>query len=335
MLDAVLSDRLSILTIESYIHRTEYNETVPYDRLQNAFRGVNFVTPTPFSDDGETVKHNRVRENASALQRRGARLLIPCGGVGEYYSLSTDERVNVVQETVEATDDETYVIGGVSGSQKNARELVNRYERAGADGIMLIFPHFPGMHEQGLRQYYESVIESTDLGVMIYLSDSRLTRNVLEDLVLLDNVVAVKYALNEDIRKFIRTREISNDVVWVNGNAEEAAPAMAIEGAEGFTTGIGNFVPELSLSLMETLREEDWARARRIRDLAVPLQRLRQEPGEGNSIPGANSVGVVKHGMNIAGLYGGPVREPHVYLTEADRQRVETYYDTIKDAELS
>lgn len=304
-----------------------------YDDLKAAFRGVNFVTPTPFSEDTEDVDYEGIRENTSALERHGGRLLIPCGGVSEYYSLSDEERENVVRATAEAADD-AYVVGGVSGSTKNAIDLIDRYERAGADGIMIIFPHHGGMHEQGLQQYYEKLVASTDLGVMMYLSDQRLTRGVLDGLLGIENVVAVKYALNEDIREFVRARELSDDVVWVNGNAEEVAPAMAIEGAEGFTTGIGNFVPDLSLSLMEALREENWERARRHRDLTKPLQRLRQERGENNSLPGANSVGVVKHGMEVADFVGGPVREPYVDLTETDKQHVEEYYQTIQDANL-
>jgi 4-hydroxy-tetrahydrodipicolinate synthase len=306
---------------------------VTYKSLKAAISGVNFVTPTPFTDDGAEVNYEGVRRNTEAIERHGGQLLIPCGGVSEYYALSDEERVNVVQATAEAAD-EAYVVGGLSGSTKNVLEMVDRYEQAGVDGIMPIFPHHGGMHERGLREYYDAIASSTDLGVMIYQSDEKLTPAVMSDVLRHNNVVAVKYALSGDIEKFIRNREISDDVVWINGGAELSAPAMALEGAEGFTTGIGNFVPELSLSLMDALREGDWQRAQRTRDLATPLQRLRQETGEDNSIPGANSVGVVKHGMEVAGFAGGAVREPNSELGADDKQRVKQYYEAIQDADL-
>ena len=306
---------------------------VTHEDLKTAIRGVNFVTPTPFTDDAAEVNYEGVRRNTGAIERHGGRLLIPCGGVSEYYALSDEERVNVVQATAEAAD-EAYVVGGLNGSAKNALKMVDRYEQAGVDGIMTIFPHHGGMHERGLCEYYDTIASSTDLGIMIYQSDEKLTPAVMTDVLRHDNVVAVKYALDGGIEKFVRNREVSDDVVWIDGGAELSAPAMALEGAEGFTTGIGNFVPELSLSLMDALREGDWERARWIRDLATPLQRLRQETGEDNSIPGANSVGVVKHGMEVAGLAGGAVREPNAELAADDKRRVEQYYEAIQNADL-
>lgn len=304
-----------------------------YESLEADLRGVAFTNPTPFDEDGETVAHDALRRNLEAVVEAGGRLLIPCGNTGEYYSLSHDERVAVVETTVDAVGDAASVVAGVGGSTKTALDLADRYEAAGADGLLVMHPVHTYMHERGVEAYYRRLVEATDLGVVLYKRGPELTHDHLAALSTYDNVVAVKYAVN-DVKAFSKAASSISGVVWSNGIAERFAPAFAVEGAEGYTTGIGNFVPGATLALMDALREEDWARAREIRDLLRPYEDLREEPGADSDIPAANNVPAVKFGLELAGLYGGPVREPLVDLSEADRERAREYYDRIAAADL-
>lgn len=61
---------------------------------------------------------------------------------------------------------------------------------------------------------------------------------------------------------------------------------------------------------------------------------IREDVGEGNTLPAANSVPAVKYGMDSAGYHGDPVRSPLVDLSERDRSRAEEYYGRV-DAESS
>jgi 4-hydroxy-tetrahydrodipicolinate synthase len=134
------------------------------------------------------------------------------------------------------------------------------------------------------------------------------------------NVVAVKYAL-EDVPLFARAVEACDaDVVWINGMAEPYAPSLWAEGARGFTSGVGNFRPTLSLALYRALDAGDWDRARTLRNATFPFQSFRSEAGSG-AFPGANSVPALKIGLESVGLYGGPVRPPLEGLSETDERR--------------
>lgn len=304
-----------------------------YDSLKQNLRGVAFTNPTPFTEDGETVRHDALAENLESVVDAGGRVILPCGNTGEYYSLSHEERVAVVETTVETVGDSASVVAGVGGSTKTALDLIERYERAGADALLVMHPVHTFMHERGVEAYYRRLIESTDLGVVLYKRGPELTLDHLASLAAVENVVAVKYADN-DVKAFSAAASSIDGVVWSNGIAERFAPAFALEGAEGFTTGIGNFVPEATLALMDALRDEDWERAREIRDLLRPYEDLREEPGADSAISAANNVPAVKFGMELAGLHGGPVREPLVDLSEEDRERAREYYDRIVTADL-
>lgn len=305
-----------------------------YDSVKDGLRDVAFTTTAPFDSDGENVSYEHHRENMRALQEAGASLFVPCGNTGEYYSLSHSERINIVEATVEATDDRSTVIAGAGGSTKTVKQLLTEYEDAGVDGAMIMYPSHTYLHDEGVREYYHSIAESTDLPLVLYKRGPELSDDSIAELSLLENVVGVKYAVN-DIKAFSKAVSTTEgDLVWINGIAERFAPTYALEGAEGFTTGIGNFVPKPPLALHDALENEDWERAREIRDILRPYEDLRDETGADDSPFGsANNVPAVKHGMDYAGLYGGPVREPLVDLSDEDKERAEKYYDQI-DAEL-
>lgn len=304
-----------------------------YKQLTDSLRGVGFTIPTPFKERADEVDHDALRENVRDLTSFGANLIIPCGNTGEYHSLSHRERVDIVETTVDAVGDDGLVVAGAGGSTKTVSDLVNEYERSGVDGVMVMHPSHTYAHQDGLRQYYRSIADGTELGVVLYKRSHDVSDDVLLDVAELDNVVAVKYAVN-DISAFSAAVEQStDDIVWSNGIAERFAPSYALEGAEGFTTGIGSFAPKPVLELMEAIRRGDWKRAREIRELLRPYEELRDGTGDNNDLAAANNVPAVKYGMELSGRHGGPVREPIVSLGEAEMERARQYYDSIHQFE--
>lgn len=302
-----------------------------YDKLSESLQSVAFTTTTPFNDNCDQIRHEKLEANIKAIYDEGARVFIPCGNTGEYYSLSQTERIDVVRSTVNAVPDDATVVGGAGGSTENAIELLEAYEDIGADAAMIMYPRHTYVHEQGLIDYYRTLADATDLGIVVYKRGPLLSEAVLDTVTAFENVVAVKYAVN-DVKEFSRlTETVSADVVWLNGVAERYALSYALEGADGFTTGIGNFIPRPVLALSRALSADDWSRAKEIRDALRPYEAFREEAGGGAAFASAKNVPVVKRGMDLQGLYGGPVRVPLVELSNDDRNRVERYLERIKD----
>ena len=299
------------------------------ERLRDAFRDVAFTTAVPFTDDGSDVRYDALAENVAGLYDAGARLFVPCGNTGEYYALSDRERERVVRIHVEATGADATVVGGAGGNVGEVASLASSYGEAGADAVMVMHPSHTYVHEEGLREYYRRVCDATDLGVVIYKRGPEITRRLLADLTELEGVVAVKFAVN-DVNEFSRTvEEADGEVAWVNGLAERFALAYAMEGAVGYTTGVGNFAPRATLALFDAVDAGEWERAREVRRAIRPFEDLREEAGEGNELAAANNVPAVKRGMALAGYHAGPVRPPLVDLSEADAERAAEYYERI------
>ncbi|WP_254533990.1 dihydrodipicolinate synthase family protein [Natrinema gelatinilyticum] len=306
-----------------------------HKRLKQHLRDVSFTTTAPFSEDGSDVLYEEAARNTEAVLDAGGRSFIPCGNTGEYYSLTDEERLRLVETTVDVVGDDGAVIAGIGGSTKEAIEQTQTYEEVGVDGVMVHDPDHTYVHSQGIVEYYERLADATEIGIVMYKRGPALSLPAVSELSTNDNVVGLKFAVN-DVAAFSKmVREVPGDIVFSTGIAERFAPAFALEGAEGFTTGIGSFAPDVSLALQEALEAEDWERALEIRDLTRPYEDLREEPGANNEFEAANNVPAIKHGLELAGLYGGPVREPLVELSEEDKRRAETYYEQLAEAEFA
>ena len=301
-----------------------------YQTLREGFHDVGFTTATPFTDDGGDVNHDALAANLGALIDAGASLFIACGNTGEYHALTHAERVAIVRTHAETVDDAGIIVGGAGGSLREVHQLTEAYESAGAHAVMIMHPRFTFAHERGLLEYYREIADSTSLGVVVYKRGHDLDDAIIEELTTLENVVAIKYAVN-DIKSFSAAVEGSpGEVAWLNGIAERFAPAFALEGAVGFTTGIGNFAPLASLALFDALETGDLQRAKDIRNVIRPYENLREAPGVDNTLTAANNVPAVKYGQDLAGLEGGVPRLPLVPLDDADRARADQYFEKIQ-----
>lgn len=306
-----------------------------FENLKQHLRDVAFTTPAPFSEDGAEVLHDEIATNTEAILDAGGKTLIPCGNTGEYYSLSREERVNFVKTTVDTVGSDGVVIAGVAGSTSDAIDLIERYETVGADGVMVHDLDHTYIHRKGLIKYYKRLASATDIGIVLYKRGPELSLPAISELSTVDNIIGLKFAVNDLIAFSETVRGVKGDIVISAGNAERFAPAFALEGAEGFTTGIGAFAPEVSLALQNALEQEDWDRALTIRDLARPYENLRDEPGLDNDISTANNVPAIKYGLELAGRYGGPVRDPIVPLSEGDKRRAEQYFEKLAEFEVT
>lgn len=307
-----------------------------HSALRTDLQGVSAMLVSPFDDSGTDLELEALEANTNHLLNRGIRSFVPCGGTGEIASLTIEERRSVAETVADVVGNEGSVVAGVEGGIKDALRLVDLYEDAGVDGIMVRRGDHParGPHQAALLEYYETIASSTDLGVMIYKDDPVATDGMVGALAALDNVVAVKYV--DGSTEYTETRrhlseEAAADLVWINGTAETNALAYGIEGVTAFTSSFCNVVPEASIALYEAMENGDWEKARQIRDRFGEFLDLYWGPGEDNEIRGGRRRAVIKYGIELAGRYGGPARVPVLpELSSNDKQQVKSAFEHLR-----
>jgi 4-hydroxy-tetrahydrodipicolinate synthase len=285
-------------------------------KLRECLKTVVVVNTTPFTAEGSAIDFGALRRNVRFLADNGITALVPCGGTGEFYSLSLEEHKAVTRMVVGEVGDRCVVLPGVGYSTKIVVELGLAAQQAGAHGVMLMPPAHNFISEDGIEKYYSQIINALSIGVMIYHRGIGLTDEILARLIAHERVVAVKYATN-DLAAFgdLVHQTLGAEVTWLCGTAERWAPFFAVAGAEGFSSGMANFAPRLALELQALLKAGEFEKAFHLRaEKFASFERLRARHNNNNNVP------AVKYAMDLLGLYGGPCREPIHPLNELDSE---------------
>ncbi len=272
--------------------------------LAEAFRGVSVTTVTPFVPDTLDLDVPGLDANFRFLRDSGMSVIVPAGNTGEFSSLTTDEIAVLANRAVSEIGANAAVVVGVGGDIRTATELAVRAAQAGANGIMIHEPTHPFVSDDGLVAYYEAIGRAVDVGVAIYKRSPRIGDRVLVRVAReLPNVVAIKYAHNDVAAFLALAAAVPQRVTCACGSAERWALPFSAAGRVGYTSGIANFAPELTLRYWHALGSDPIA-ARALWSDIVPMEDIR---AAGSS---ALNVSVVKHAMELMGLAAGPVRPP-------------------------
>lgn len=285
--------------------------------LRNRLRGFSVTTATPFTKDLSSIDENGLTRNLKYLADAGVDFVVPCGNTGEFYSLTDQEWRDVVDLTLNSMGEKSVVMPGIGHSLGTAIEQLRYAENAGAEMAMVMYPQHVFKSEEGMLQYCHRILEaSKDIGVVLYKKGPLLSDEVLSKLANHPGFVGVKYAFGR-IVDFARTvQKIGTHIAWSCGTAERFAPFFWLAGARGFTSGLGNFAPNVSLSLFNALSSGDYETAMQIQAKISPLEYLREKRDASHNVP------VIKSALDHIGLSGGNCRPPIHVLTDEEHKEI-------------
>jgi 4-hydroxy-tetrahydrodipicolinate synthase len=280
------------------------------DHLRGTLATVAAIPVMPFAADGQAdwEAHGRIIRR---MIDAGVTLITPNGNTGEFYSLTVEETHRATESAIAAAGRgpgrRAEVLVGVGHDLATAIEAGRHARDTGARMIMVHQPVGPYLSAAGWLEYHRVVAGSLpDLAVVLYVRDPRIgARHIrlLGDLC--PNVLAVKYGISDPVTFAAVARDAGLDrFTWLAGLAELTTPACWASGARGFTSGLVNVAPGLSLAMLDALRGGDFASAMKTWDLCRPLEELRAANSS------ADNVSVVKEALAQLGLCRPDVRPP-------------------------
>ncbi|MFD6494696.1 dihydrodipicolinate synthase family protein [Streptomyces sp. NPDC059944] len=292
--------------------------TATFETQRSALAEVVAIPVTPFAEDG-TIDRATHRALLRRLIDGGVRTLTPNGNTGEFYALTPEERRTVMELTAEEAGDRAAVLAGVGHDVPTAVASARHAAALGAGMVMVHQPVHPYVSEGGWVDYHRAVAESVPaLGVVPYIRNPLLPGERLAELAdACPNVIGVKYAVPDAARFAAFARDAGLErFVWVAGLAEPYAPSYFSAGATGFTSGLVNVAPTLSLNMIEALRSGDYPAAMKVWEQIRRFEELR------GANASANNVTVVKEALASLGLCRRDVRPPSRPLAESERSEV-------------
>src|SRR5688572_13400916 len=131
------------------------------------WHGVLVAAALPFRDD-LTVDLDRYAEHVRWLADEGCDGVTPNGSLGEYQTLTPDERSAVVRTAVSAAPDGFAVMPGVAAyGSAEARRWAEDAAEAGCHAVMLLPPNAYRADERAVIEHYRAVA-SVGLPVVAY-----------------------------------------------------------------------------------------------------------------------------------------------------------------------
>jgi 4-hydroxy-tetrahydrodipicolinate synthase len=278
---------------------------------------------TPFGPDGQVDwdAHGRVIRR---MMDAGVRLITPNGNTGEFYALTAAEARRATESAVAVAGGgdaghRADVLTGVGHDLPSAIEAARHARDNGVRMIMVHQPVGPYVSAAGWLEYHRVIAGALpDMGVVLYIRDPRIGARHIQLLgELCPNVIAVKYGIRDPVLFAQVARDAGTDrFTWLAGLAELTAPACWTAGARGFTSGLVNVAPTLSLSMLESLRGGDTAGAMKAWEDCRPFEELRAANSS------ADNVSVVKEALAQLGLCRPDVRPPSHRVPEEVRAQI-------------
>ncbi|MGA2291925.1 4-hydroxy-tetrahydrodipicolinate synthase, partial [Bradyrhizobium sp.] len=164
---------------------------------KTSFRGSFTALVTPFKNGGLDEAAFRALVNWQIAE--GTNGLVPVGTTGESPTVSHDEHKRVVQWCVGETNGRVPVIAGAgSNSTREAIELAEHAERAGANAVLVVTPYYNKPTQEGMYQHFKAINDAIGIPIIIYNIPPRsvidMSVDTMARLFELKNIAGVKDA---------------------------------------------------------------------------------------------------------------------------------------------
>jgi 4-hydroxy-tetrahydrodipicolinate synthase len=212
---------------------------------KTSFRGSFTALVTPFRNG--SVDEKAFRGIVDWQIAEGTNGLVPVGTTGESPTLSHDEHKQVVEWCVEQVDGRVPVVAGAgSNSTKEAIELAQHAEKAGADAVLVVTPYYNKPTQEGMYQHFKAINDAIGIPIIIYNIPPRsvidMSVDTMKRLFELKNIAGVKDATANMARTSQQRAALGPDFNQLSGE-DITALGFNAHGGHGCISVTSNVAP--------------------------------------------------------------------------------------------
>jgi 4-hydroxy-tetrahydrodipicolinate synthase len=316
----------------------EYRRWEAKEAAKAQFRGLWAAITTPFLPDGsldEDGLRRNMRHLTDVLHVDG----VFCTGImGEFWSLTGDERRRVLSVVVEEARGKCRVIAHTAHhSTRETIALTRHAQEVGSDYCVLINPYYPPCPDDAMvYRWFREVSDQVEIGLWMFdtgFSGYQLSAAVTARIAELENVCGIK--LVRDRAHYREVRSLTRGAIVLSDPAEPSW--LDLMENEGQRVHMSSPYPYcLQTGDDQRLRQYtelalagDFAAARAVSDTlaerrAVYAKWLQRPWRERRVIP----IAYLKAWTELLGMAAGPVRPP--LLPISDEEREEMRHDLVE-----
>ncbi|EOC6460868.1 4-hydroxy-tetrahydrodipicolinate synthase [Neisseria meningitidis] len=273
---------------------------------------------TPMNQDG-SIHYDQLRQLIDWHIESGTDGIVAVGTTGESATLSVEEHLSVIEETVKHVNKRVPVIAGTGANNTlEAIALSQAAEKAGADFTLSVVPYYNKPSQEGIYQHFKTIAEATSIPMIIYNVPGRTVVSMTNDTILrlseIPNIVGVKEASGNVGSNIELINRVPEGFAVLSGDDHTALPFMLC-GGHGVITVAANAAPKLFADMCRAALQGDIALARELNNRLIPIyDTMFCEP----------SPAAPKWAVSALGKCEPHVRLPLVPLTENGQAKVRT-----------
>jgi 4-hydroxy-tetrahydrodipicolinate synthase len=283
--------------------------------VKTSFRGSFTALVTPFNNGSLDEKAFRGLIDWQIAE--GTDGLVPVGTTGESPTLSHEEHRRVVEWCIEQAKGRVPVIAGSgSNSTREAIELSQHAEKAGADAVLIVTPYYNKPTQEGLYQHFKAINDAIGIPIIIYNIPIRsvidMSVDTMTRLFELDNIAGVKDATANVVRVSQQRAAMGEGFNQLSGEDATVLGFMA-HGGHGCISVTSNVAPRLCAEFQDACLKGDYETALKLHDKLMPLHTALFI--ETNPSP-------AKYALSVLGKCADTVRLPMVRLADKTKGAV-------------
>lgn len=246
-----------------------------YQELKKRLRGSIAPIITPFNEDGSIdfeTQENLINWHIES----GSHAISVTGTTGEPSSLTTEERVQVMENAARVINGRVpFVPGTGSTNHQETLYLTQKAKEIGADAALVIVPYYNKPSQHALYKHFKAVADTVDIPIIVYNIPGRTGVNLsVETLAKLakdcPNIIGVKES-NKDFEHVNRVLlNCGRDFLLYSGIELLCYPMLAIGGA-GHISATANVAPKEIAELYDAWTAGNIERALELHYELMPL----------------------------------------------------------------
>ena len=232
------------------------------------FEGIFCPTITILDDEGK-IDYELWGKHLDHLAEAGLNGVLLFGSIGEFYSVTLEDKKAATEFAVKRVGDRMKVFIGVGDTNyDNVLELTRFAEAAGADAVLAVSPYYFGPTDAAAMTYFGGIAEATKLPVILYNFPARTGTDLSPELVAKlaaahKNICGIKDTVDtiSHTRKVIRAARAVNPEFTVFSGFDEYYLVNRVSGGNGVLCGLTNVEPELFAKMHAAYQAGDFATA--------------------------------------------------------------------------
>ncbi|HUT30630.1 MAG TPA: 4-hydroxy-tetrahydrodipicolinate synthase [Sedimentisphaerales bacterium] len=277
---------------------------------------------TPFREDQSVDYDAAVSVAEKLIAQKKADSLILTGTTGEFFTMTSEERVKVFEVVKAAVGDKIPLIAGTgAASTMEAIALSKKAEDLGYELVMVLSPYYTKPSQKELHNHFKNVAASIRIDMIMYnipiFCGVNIDPETVAELAKIDNIVGIKEEAEINPKQITAYINITpEDFIVYCGDDVMILEAFAQGGEKrigGVVSGGSHLIGDRLRNMIEIFLAGEIEEAAKMQQAFLPLFRSLSAGGR------TNPVCLLKDAMKMIGYDAGIPRLP---LTPGTKEEV-------------